>query len=134
MGNNLMNDWVKYSMPTELPLDIHPLTSKYFLSLSDRLTSFRPSHTIKHVIGLYPSRPLQGRPDSLIFIAFCTNRTAFAALMALEKVFAGFYMETFILPLITPLPYKFYLEPEKLPSRIFKPIKTRGVMLYGTEG
>jgi hypothetical protein len=132
-----MNSWVKYNVSAELPLSIlsiYPLISDYFISLGSRLTSFGPTHTIKQVIGIYPSRPHTRTPGSLFFHAFCTNRTAFAALMALEEVFTEFYMETSVLPLITPLPYRFYLEPKMLPDRILRPIKTRGVILYGTEG
>jgi hypothetical protein len=89
--------------------------------------------TIKNVIGLYPTRSLRRSPDSFGFYAFCTNRTAFAALIAMEDVFTEFYMDTSILPLISPLPYRFFREPDLLPKRIVKDIRTRGVMLYAPE-
>ena len=94
---------------------------------SEVLHERRVSHTIRLVVAAPP--PLRpGR--SIVFYAFATNRTAFGAIEALERPLAEWYLETGILPIVNPIPMKYFDEPQLLPKQWFRPIVTRGVGIY----
>jgi hypothetical protein len=74
--------------------------------------------------------PLKRPENSMMFHAFATNRTAFGTIHDLEEVFAEWFLETRILPIINPVPMKYYEEPEMLPKEWYIPITKRGVGIY----
>ena len=70
-------------------------------------------------------RPLVGEVHS-----FASNRTAYGAIQALESVFADWFLYTRILPIITPIPIKYFSAPEMLPKDIYSVIINRGIKVY----
>jgi len=66
----------------------------------------------------------------IIFHAFATNRTAYGTIQDLESAFAGWYLQTHILPIINPIPMKYYEEPKMLPKEWYSQISIRGVRIY----
>ncbi len=98
------------------------------LLLSSQLFSKRQvKHTIRFVVT---APPLKRPGKSIVFHAFTTNRTAFGAIQDLESIFADWFLETRILPIINPIPMKYYENPKLLPKNWYRIISTRGVEIY----
>jgi hypothetical protein len=102
--------------------------------LEDRLqfaSQLFQQRRVKPTIRFVVSAPPPQRPGkSIVFHAFATNRTAFGAVQDLESLFADWFLETQILPIINPIPMKYYKEPEMLPKDWFSSISIRGVRIY----
>ncbi|MCI0559019.1 MAG: hypothetical protein MN733_11025 [Nitrososphaera sp.] len=98
------------------------------LHLSSQLFQRR---RVKPTIRFVVTAPPPQRPGiSIVFHAFATNRTAFGAIQDLESIFADWFLETRILPIINPIPMKYYGEPEMLPKDWYSSISVRGVKIY----
>jgi hypothetical protein len=83
--------------------------------------------TIRFVVTAPPPR----RPGkSIVFYAFATNRTAFGTISDLESIFTDWFLETRILPIINPIPIKYFVEPKLLPREWYSSISIRGIRIY----
>ncbi len=87
----------------------------------------RVKHTIRFVVTAPPVRRLS---RSIVFHAFATNRTAFGVIEDLEAVFAEWFLETQTLPIINPIPMRYYEEPQILPKQWYWQIAERGVGIH----
>jgi hypothetical protein len=109
------------------PAGMNPALQDHLHFSSNLFELIQVKQTIRFVLA---APPLTRPGNSIVFHAFATNRTAFGAIQDLEKVFAQWFLETHILPIINPIPMKYYHEPEMLPKRWYKPITNRGVGIY----
>ena len=101
---------------------------KQDLQFSSQLFSQR---SIKPTIRLVVTAPPPQRPGrSIVFHAFTTNRTSYGAIEDLESIFAEWFLETRTLPIINPIPMKYFKEPEMLPEDWYLSISKRGVKIY----
>jgi len=86
---------------------------------------------VKSTIRLVVTAPPPQRPGkSIVFHAFATNRTVFGVIQDLEAVFADWFLQTRILPIINPIPMKYYDEPQILPSDWYSSMSSRGIRIY----
>ena len=128
--------WCRYiaGPDADLPVDQYPVVTEAFMYLMDQyLTGLDNSPTIKHIVGIYPRRPTLEMPGVLHFLAFNTNRTHYAALVALEKVFAEFYLETSVFPAVRPLHEIAWSKPDYAPEAARIEARIRGALLYGAQ-
>ena len=109
------------------PPEMKPVLQDNLHLSSDLFTRMQVRPTIRFVLTAPPLR----RPgNSIVFYAFATNRTAFGAIQDIESVFAQWFLKTRILPIINPIPMKYYEEPEMLPKEWYTTITKRGVGIY----
>ena len=119
---------VKYdALEGIFPARMQPILQDY-LRYSSQL--FQQRH-VKSTIRLVVTAPPPQRPGkSIVFHAFATNHTAFGAIQDLESIFADWFLETRILPIINPIPMRYYREPEMLPKNWYSSISSRGIRIY----
>ncbi len=119
---------VKYDAVKEVfPQRIVPSLRDYLQFSSQLFYKRNVKPTIRFVVTAPPPR----RPGkSIVFHAFATNRTAFGAIHDLESIFADWFLETRILPIINPIPIKYYVEPKLLPKEWYSSISSYGIRIY----
>lgn len=127
----MLFDLVRYKNRNELPFEQYPALSDYFTILNEAFIQFEVKPQIKGIVSLYPTRPRKTKMDILPFYSFSTNRTGYAALKQLENVFAEFYLQTEILPVINPIHASYLDKYKELPLHIVRKFQKRGVILYG---
>ncbi len=119
---------VKFDAMQEFFPDGMAPSLRYDLHFSSQLLHKR---RIKSTIRFVVTAPPPKRPGkSIVFHAFATNRTAFGVIQDLESIFTVWFLETKILPIINPIPMKYFEEPELLPKVWRTSISQRGVRLY----
>jgi len=113
----------EWSFPEEMNVNLQRQ-----LHLSANL--FQQRH-VKSTIRFVVTAPSLKRPGkSILFHAFATNRTAYGTIHDLRVIFADWFLKTGILPIINPIPIKYYYEAEMLPRPWLVPISKRGVRIY----
>lgn len=119
---------VKYNAKRgTFPAEMEPRLQDYLRLSSDLLTGRHVKQTIRVIVSTPPLRRIT---RSMVFHAFATNRTVYGTIEDLGPMFADWFQETGILPIINPIPMRYYLEPEMLPKNLYSLISTRGVEIY----
>ena len=123
---------VKYKLEEELPFNQHPALSDHFMRLKQSFRQFEDKPQVKGIISLFPVKPRKIKMEVLPFYSFSSNKTGYAALKLLEDVFAEFYLQTEILPVINPMHFTYIKKYKNLPLHIVRKFQNRGAVLYAS--
>ena len=121
---------VKYRNKKEFIESQDHLLTDYFLQLSDELKYLESKRQLKGVLSLYPQRSRKTEFEVLPFYTFSTNRTSYASLKLVEDVFANFYLQTDILPIVNPIHHSYIKNYKDLPRHLVRKFLDRGALLY----
>ena len=104
---------------------------RYYL-LQDIVKQKKLSHRVLGIGGILPlKRPQKIRTMS--FVSISTNKTYFAALKEVQALFGEFYLESGIFPKISVIPKEFLIHPKDVAPSVYRRLKERGALIYGTE-
>ncbi|EOX1774670.1 hypothetical protein ACPD1F_003559 [Vibrio cholerae] len=134
MEKNKILTWseiVRYEEITEQIIENYPMHSDYYYLLGDIMKVKKLSTRVLGISGVLPVK----NPISLTkmnFISVNTNKTKYAALKEVQSVFGEFYNESGIFPVIQVLPKEFLVHPNLAPN-VYRRLRERGTLLYGTK-
>jgi hypothetical protein len=128
-----VNEYLKYRHPEEFPVDRHPISTDYFLTLLRSTKDDPPPKSVKEIVGLFPRREPRLKLTTLPFYVFTTSRTIYSGLRQLENVFTEFYMSTGVLPNIKLIQSYYLTHPKDLPWEVIGEFGKRGGLIYGTQ-
>jgi len=130
--NYSIHDIVRFTDSNDFLYNDQPEITNYYMLLSDIIKHKKLSHRVINISGIYPiKRPR--KINTMNFITINTNRTYYAALKEVESVFGIFYLESHILPSITPISTNFLQHPKEIYPALYRRLKERGAFLYGIE-
>ncbi len=128
----MWSDIVRYEELTELIMHKYPVHSDYYHLLVDILKVKKLSDRVLGISGVLPTK----NPTSISrmnFISVNSNKTKYAALKEVQSVFGTFYNESGIFPVIQVLPKEFLIQPRDLAPNIYRRLRERGTLIYGSK-
>jgi len=130
--NYSIHDIVRFMDSNDFLYNQQPEITNYYMLLKDIIKYKKLSHRVINISGIYPIKRLK-KINTMNFITINTNRTYYAALKEVESIFGIFYLESHILPRITPISTNFLQNPKKNYPELYRKLIKRGAFLYGIE-
>lgn len=123
---------VRYQELTEQVIERYPKYADYYNLLEDIIKFKKLSNRVLGVSGVLPLKNPR-LVTKMNFISVNTNKTKYAALKEVQSIFGTFYTESGIFPNIQVLPKEFLIHPKDLAPSVYRRLRERGTMIYGSK-
>ncbi len=136
MEKNKKMNWseiVRYEELNEQVLERYPMHGGYYHLLEDIIKVKKISSRVLGVSGVLPMKNPK-MVTSMNFISVNTNKTKYAALKEVQSIFGTFFTESGVFPNIQVLPKEFMIAPKNLAPSVYRRLKERGTLIYGSKG
>ena len=123
---------VRYEELSEQILQDYPIYGDYYHLFEDIARVKKLSSRVLGISGVLPVK----NPRSVTkmnFISVSSNKTKYAALKEVQSVFGTFYLESGIFPNIQVLPKDFLVHPKDFAPNVYRRLRERGTLLYGSK-